>query len=70
VVEHDLAKVGVEGSNPFARSRKFELAELRQAAVRRLCRLPPPRQLFRQIVTCLLAVMAKPVPPDADMQRL
>jgi uncharacterized protein YceK len=23
VVEHDLAKVGVEGSNPFARSRTF-----------------------------------------------
>jgi hypothetical protein len=23
VVEHDLAKVGVEGSNPFARSRIF-----------------------------------------------
>jgi hypothetical protein len=23
VVEHDLAKVGVEGSNPFARSRKL-----------------------------------------------
>ena len=22
-VEHDLAKVGVEGSNPFARSKKF-----------------------------------------------
>jgi hypothetical protein len=22
-VEHDLAKVGVEGSNPFARSNKF-----------------------------------------------
>ena len=24
VVEHDLAKVGVEGSNPFARSRFFK----------------------------------------------
>ena len=23
MVEHDLAKVGVEGSNPFARSRTF-----------------------------------------------
>jgi hypothetical protein len=28
VVEHDLAKVGVEGSNPFARSRIAELAEI------------------------------------------
>jgi hypothetical protein len=28
VVEHDLAKVGVEGSNPFARSRFFNLAKL------------------------------------------
>ena len=27
VVEHDLAKVGVEGSNPFARSRISELAK-------------------------------------------
>jgi hypothetical protein len=26
VVEHDLAKVGVEGSSPFARSRFLELA--------------------------------------------
>jgi hypothetical protein len=25
VVEHDLAKVGVEGSNPFARSRFFQI---------------------------------------------
>ena len=27
MVEHDLAKVGVEGSNPFARSRIFEVAK-------------------------------------------
>jgi hypothetical protein len=27
VVEHDLAKVGVEGSNPFARSRIFKMAK-------------------------------------------
>ena len=28
-VEHDLAKVGVEGSNPFARSNKFnDLADM------------------------------------------
>jgi hypothetical protein len=27
VVEHDLAKVGVEGSNPFARSRFLEMAK-------------------------------------------
>ena len=26
MVEHDLAKVGVEGSNPFARSSFFEMA--------------------------------------------
>ncbi len=25
VVEHDLAKVGVEGSNPFARSKSLDL---------------------------------------------
>jgi hypothetical protein len=25
VVEHDLAKVGVEGSNPFARSNNFKI---------------------------------------------
>jgi hypothetical protein len=31
VVEHDLAKVGVEGSNPFARSRFFILASLTKA---------------------------------------
>jgi hypothetical protein len=30
VVEHDLAKVGVEGSNPFARSRFFKLAKFDQ----------------------------------------
>ena len=24
VVEHDLAKIGVEGSNPFARSKAFK----------------------------------------------
>ena len=27
MVEHDLAKVGVEGSNPFARSRIFLMAK-------------------------------------------
>jgi hypothetical protein len=27
VVEHDLAKVGVEGSNPFARSKIFRMAK-------------------------------------------
>ena len=27
MVEHDLAKVGVEGSNPFARSRIFRMAK-------------------------------------------
>ena len=27
MVEHDLAKVGVEGSNPFARSSFFEMAK-------------------------------------------
>jgi hypothetical protein len=30
VVEHDLAKVGVEGSNPFARSRNFRMAEFNE----------------------------------------
>jgi hypothetical protein len=40
VVEHDLAKVGVEGSNPFARSRifldlaKFDEGPLSQRAFR------------------------------------
>jgi hypothetical protein len=29
VVEHDLAKVGVEGSNPFARSIFFETSKSR-----------------------------------------
>ena len=28
VVEHDLAKVGVEGSNPFARSKSLDLNNL------------------------------------------
>jgi hypothetical protein len=31
VVEHDLAKVGVEGSNPFARSNKSSMAELNES---------------------------------------
>jgi hypothetical protein len=30
----------------------------------------PPRQRFLQIVACPLAVMAMPVPPGANMQRL
>src|ERR1700692_1424787 len=39
-MEHNLAKVGVEGSNPFARSRNFwYLNNFRQAAERRPCRL-------------------------------
>jgi hypothetical protein len=33
VVEHDLAKVGVEGSNPFARSRIFDGKAERMPAV-------------------------------------
>jgi hypothetical protein len=28
VVEHDLAKVGVEGSNPFARSKSLDMNNL------------------------------------------
>jgi hypothetical protein len=35
VVEHDLAKVGVEGSNPFARSRIFEWQSDRLTTSRR-----------------------------------
>ena len=41
VVEHDLAKVGVEGSSPFARSRFFSYGKSpdhRQAAFWRPCR--------------------------------
>jgi hypothetical protein len=34
VVEHDLAKVGVEGSSPFARSRIFELAKFDEGPLR------------------------------------
>ena len=42
VVEHDLAKVGVEGSSPFARSRfSWYLNYFRQAAERRLFRFDP-----------------------------
>jgi hypothetical protein len=34
VVEHDLAKVGVEGSSPFARSRNFTTpSKLKRPAV-------------------------------------
>jgi hypothetical protein len=32
VVEHDLAKVGVEGSNPFARSSFFQETEIEPSA--------------------------------------
>src|SRR6202167_4341420 len=39
VVEHDLAKVGVEGSNPFARSRFFNLANFDEG--------PLPQRAFR-----------------------
>src|ERR1700750_519567 len=43
VVEHDLAKVGVEGSNPFARSRILGKAVIkRQAAPGRLCCFSAP----------------------------
>ena len=38
-VEHDLAKVGVEGSNPFARS-SFSSRELRAMGVVLSGRLP------------------------------
>jgi hypothetical protein len=34
VVEHDLAKVGVEGSSPFARSRNSQLVVAERAASR------------------------------------
>jgi hypothetical protein len=39
VVEHDLAKVGVEGSNPFARSRFSNIGKLDES--------PPDRRAFR-----------------------
>src|SRR5947208_13012009 len=47
VVEHDLAKVGVEGSSPFARSRssreqsKYEATSRRPAALSFVVRLWP-----------------------------
>jgi hypothetical protein len=54
VVEHDLAKVGVEGSNPFARSRIFlDLAKFDEG--------PLSQRAFRfveGVVRCATAAMA------------
>jgi hypothetical protein len=47
VVEHDLAKVGVEGSNPFARSRIFELAKFDEGPLsQRAFRFLESRRVF------------------------
>jgi hypothetical protein len=47
-----LAKVGVEGSNPFARSRIFDgkATVQRQAAARRLCCFPIPQTEYRRFL--------------------
>src|ERR1700730_6945312 len=53
-VEHNLAKVGVEGSNPFARSKQTpkksaQLADLRACAVASL-RLNKPRTVPKSVI--------------------
>ena len=60
-VEHNLAKVGVEGSNPFARSKHFNiLADHHTAPLRRVS-AECPRNLFTGVL--LLARVRSMVPP-------
>src|SRR5438874_6410384 len=41
VVEHDLAKVGVEGSSPFARSKRLQGPDVPYRGTRLVRRRPP-----------------------------
>src|SRR5947208_10703853 len=68
VVEHDLAKVGVEGSSPFARSRFFP-ARRRQSKPLRVRSMTPRSLVAIPLIAGALSLHAGPA-ASADIKVL